>query len=97
MKASALLVLIVIVLGARAPLPIRQRFSALCVACPAYAMGDDPASGPKGKKVRAASSADRPGQDYAGLRKQLKRLKAENEELKSWPDYGVSVLSDDDT
>lgn len=30
------------------------------------------------------------------LRRELRKLKTENEHLKSWPDHGESVLTDDD-
>ncbi|MDE1858873.1 MAG: hypothetical protein KGI26_07395 [Thaumarchaeota archaeon] len=34
--------------------------------------------------------------ENAQLRKELRKLKAENEQLKSWPDHGESVLADND-
>lgn len=101
LKWAALILLGILAFASRLPAPPNHPFRLFL----AGGLGTSAMEGYEGrvseeseaKPVPARVKLQRLEREVVRLRNELKKLQSENDQLKSWPDYGASVLANDDS
>lgn len=86
------------ILVAASPYPVRpaHHFRNLCIIAPSTSEAEEDVGNP-GDRRTSKKAVKKLKTENARLSKELKKLKSEVDQLKSWPDYGESILTDDDS